>query len=383
MVHFAVGDGPHWRPATLADKPYSLEYTVGHVDIDPEESPPTTVDDDTVVLVSSSVSDPYYDLSLVGQTDGVTIEVLDATGSLVGNRLSRVSDGMCRVIARHPLLSQGLVLDMTRLVDHEYEVLDGFEPGSLAHEIVDQMTTLIGDKTASAKPVYSAQNHTDGIYVRDSSCWAASLDLTAVSPWNSLGGSTRAGTAISPRHTMHAAHYPVTIGTVLRFVAAGNVVVSRTVEDVTSIGSDMQIALLDTALPGTITPVKFLPADLYDYLPSLVRRVLPVLAFDYQEQALVKTTAATDFLASSFMLFANALEQPFIRMTEPIIGGDSGNPIFFVVDGEACLLSHWSASTTGPAYHKLLSTIGSAMTSLGGGYSPQTVNLSAFTNYGA
>ena len=61
----------------------------------------------------------------------------------------------------------------------------------------------------------------------------------------------------------------------------------------------------------------------------------------------------------------SALRSPF---TETLIGGDSGNPAFLLVNGEAILLLTHHYSTGGPFYTGHLAAVNAAMAQLGGGY---------------
>ncbi len=47
----------------------------------------------------------------------------------------------------------------------------------------------------------------NGVFIRNTNCWAVDLDLTCCGPWNSYLGKKMAGTLISPRHVLFAAHY--------------------------------------------------------------------------------------------------------------------------------------------------------------------------------
>lgn len=61
------------------------------------------------------------------------------------------------------------------------------------------------------KSIYSVQDHTNHIFTRSIDCWAADLDLTCMSPSNSQAGNLRAGTLITPRHCILAAHFTLTV----------------------------------------------------------------------------------------------------------------------------------------------------------------------------
>ena len=66
--------------------------------------------------------------------------------------------------------------------------------------------------------VYTSQDHATSGYMRNEDLWCKDLDLTCISPWNSSGGHKKAGTLVTPRHVIGAAHYEYSIGAVVRFV---------------------------------------------------------------------------------------------------------------------------------------------------------------------
>lgn len=383
MIEFIPGVGLEFRPALPSEKDYEI-LSLDVFEHAGSSSTPRVAGDANLLDHTSEHSNPGYALFLVGDTDDVVLSAADATGLLTGNHLSRVSDGICRVVASHPLISRGVSFDMTTQDLYEYTTLDSYVLGSLARSIVDDTIGLIGDKTSTAKPLFSAQDHTTPIYTRNTDCWAYPLNLTGMSPWNSRGGWTRSGTAITPRHIILAAHYPLAISDTIRFITSDNVVITRTItgSQILDDDTDTQICLLDSDLPASITPLKFLPANVADYLPSLDDWTVPVLAFDAQENALCQRTMPEYWSRSErIALFAHSIADPFNRMTEQIVGGDSGNPIFMIVNNVPVLLSHWTGSTTGPKYYAFLDEIAAALVTLGGGHSLSAVDLSSFTDY--
>lgn len=382
-VSFRPGVGLSFRPVVDTGFLFDISAIVGYDD-HASSSEPMTINDTSINRITSDYSDPYYDIQIRGDDSGVLLSALDATGSLNNNRrLSRVTNGTCRVKASSFVKSAIVTCDMTRINGNVYDELVNYVSGSLARHIVDSMTAMIGSKTASAKPIFSVQDHVTPTYPRNAACWTASLDLTAISPWNSRGSNYRAGTAITPRHTIQAAHYPLAVSDTIRFVAMDNTVVTRTISAVQSNPTtDIQVALLDSDLPASITPMQFAPSNLYDYLPSLESFPVPVLATDYEEKAFVKETCPTCWVNTSTAgFFRTSLTDPFSRLVEAIIPGDSGNPVCLVVGGVPVLISHWMGVDTGRLYHKLLTEIAAALTTLGGGYSLSTIDLSSFTNY--
>jgi hypothetical protein len=389
MIKFLAGEGLDFKPTSLDEFDFEIHVDNGY--IDNEESVEVVTDADASVdEITTAYSDPFYDLSIIAASSvasavdasAVVLTALDATGELVGNRLNKVSDGICRVKAKHPFLSRMVALDMTRINANVYRVLRNYVAGSVCRDINDNMAAMADGKGAATKPLYSTQDHNGAVYVRNVDCWAASLNLTACSPWNSTGQQFRAGTAISPLHTLHAWHYQIGVGATIRFVAADNTLITRTVADasVVSVGeTDIQMALLDSPLPASITPSRFLPANAWDYFPSKDTWPIQLLALDAQERALTRETFQS-YKPLDWSLYAmdSAL---WPDLSETIVSGDSGNPIFMVIADEAVLVSHWSTAIRGPLYHLALDSIQDAMDSLGGGQTLQTVDLSSFTDF--
>lgn len=386
MTIFRDGVGQTFRPPTKYEFDFQLQPIVGYINNDGSVVN-SVVADAQIRTITAAYSDPYYDIGIQGTSDDVAISLLDATGSLSGSRVSRVSNGTCRVLARHPFLGRLATLDMNRINDNVYDELHGYVTGSLAAHISDQTSALISGKTAADMPIFSVQDHTTPIYTRNLTCWAAPLNLTAISPWNSLGGAYRAGVAITPRHTLHAKHFGMTNGTVLRFIAADNSVISRTVSNVYNIpeavtyGRDVQIALLDSDLPASITPVKFLPANAFDYLPSWHNWKIPLLFTNQFERMACGVANIGSYASIDWVAMWVTTEAPYATMYERVITLDSGSPAFVVINGALTLVCHWTFAGQGACHHLMLTEIATALTTLGGGHSLSTVDLSGFTSY--
>lgn len=385
MTLFLPGAGFAFRPATAVEFNFRLDVQIGYVDYAGSSSA-ATVQDAIVRTTNTDYSDPYYDYGVIGQ-ENIAVSLLGEAGAISDNRVSRVSDGTCQLLASHPWLSRSKILSMSRINENTYTTLDGYAAGSLARHIVDQTTALIGSHTANDMPIYSVQNHTGATYTRNTSCWAYALNLTAISPWNSRGGQTRGGVAITPRHVLVAKHYPLSVSDTVRFVTAGNVVVDRTVDaiynvpEIVTYSKDVQIVRLDSDLPASITPVKFLPANAYEYLPSWDAWQLPLIYTNQSErmacaQSKISPQSVVDYIVSTV-----TTEPPYGVMYEQVIVGDSGSPAFVVINGTPVLICHWTFAGMGAAHHVMLTEIASALTTLGGGHTLSTVDLSAFPTY--
>lgn len=229
------------------------------------------------------------------------------------------------------------------------ETFSSWVAGSLAEELSNNVDTAIDGLTAGdAKPIFSVQDHGLKIYTRNTGCWANGWDLSSISPYNSSGVHTKAGTAITPRHVLIAAHYRIPNGSKIRFVGMDNVVHERTVlanknhPDYSPYYPDLNLLVLDSDLPASITPAKLAPSNLGDYL-SNVGDGHPALTLDKEEKALIHDLRYLFTYGRHSIQYKYPVDPTRNSFTEEIIGGDSGNPSFLIVDGELVLLTVWTS----------------------------------------
>jgi hypothetical protein len=123
-----------------------------------------------------------------------------------------------------------------------------------------------------------------------------------------------------------------------------------------------------------------MPTDWRDYLLNVSFTVLPLLTTDQEKKALC-TDLATISATNDFVQhgqFTSGFRQPF---SERIVVGDSGQPLFMLVQGSLVLLGCHRTPNACPNLVNYTDAINAAMTTLGGGYQLTTVDLSAFTNF--
>lgn len=288
-------------------------------------------------------------------------------------------------------------------------VLEGGAIGSVRKAITDIIESEIaGANPATQRTFYTTQDHSTPSYVRNPSVILNDNYLeafTCISPWNSVGGTRRSGTAITKRHVVLATHYSYGIGTVVRFITSENTVVDKTVVQARAISFegktlDAYMVLLDSDLPESITPCKIFPSNYQDYLPAGTEIVggyqspyaaqgIPLLAVDQQERAII-----LDFYAE--LTWVHGLPEvavwPPVNLdrldfSETIIVGDSGNPVFVVLGGELLLLSTFHAAQAGPFYGGLVAELNAMIITLdtaqgvSTGYTVTEGDLSSYTDY--
>ena len=243
---------------------------------------------------------------------------------------------------------------------HEY--YSGTNPGyadattntsALANATFAIDSRIAGKNPSDALRIFSTQNHANTNYVRNPSCWVADIDLTCCSPWNSFSGALRAGTLISPRHVLFAAHYDeVPVGAVMRFVDMQNGVVDRVlVAKIRHLNyvpwyPDLTVGLLHEEVPPEISFAKILPDNYQDWLGTGAR--LPALRLDQEEKALIgdvwrlSAIEEAEGVTGRYTIFDEPLDATRTGFYEGLVIGDSGNPAFLVINGQPVLLTVWT-----------------------------------------
>src|SRR3989344_4548405 len=252
----------------------------------------------------------------------------------------------------------------------------------LSTQMAYEIDSRISGVTASdaTKMLWSTRgNGTEG-WARSGTVWTGGgttpFDLTGASPWNSYTSYSLAGTLISPRHVVFAHHAPVTNGSTIIFVDNANNIISRTIADVAQIqvGSDMQIAVLDSDVPSEIAyyPIVDL-ATFQNYWKTVPGT--PTIVLDQEDKALIKNISG---IAVDLLYYSGSMTAPRSDFDETLIEGDSGNPVFGVIGGRLVLLSGVYTATYGTSFSSFVDDINSAMTTLGGGYQVSTLDLTCF-----
>jgi|GEM_PF-1778164 len=259
-------------------------------------------------------------------------------------------------------------------------------------DLFDHMSEQVDDRiegvtaSNSTKAIFSTRGNLASPWVRSSTAWTnngSPIDWTGMSPWNSRGGYTRAGTLITPRHIALAHHYPLSAGDTVLFVDEDNNTETRTVSSVQRVLlTDIQIAKLSSDLPSSFTHYPILDNDTFEkYLSdgyNMNDNILPSVMFDQQDHAIVRDTGKSRLISGSGFRHSPSTEVTRATFNETLIGGDSGNPGFVLIGGKPVLILTHYTSSGGPSYPFYKGDIQNVIDSMGGSYQLSDIDLACF-----
>ena len=305
------------------------------------------------------------------------------------------------------------------------------------HINVQTSNRLFGKNSSTDRRVYLSQDPytNQGTFVRNPNCWIGGVsNISCFSPAQLSGAAwnTRGGALLTRKHVLFAKHYlPAIIsgGTPLIFVDDNNNSIRRkiiqfdydTIIDPytgSPIYTDLAIGLLDNEVPSNISVAKVLPKNFRDYINTnspistnfglsiysdTFAPPLYAVGLDQQEKAILKLWSynQTILLQSSNSYFAwylsayfadqntyptthipYPLPDQFSGWSEPMITGDSGNPVFIIIDNELVLLTCWWTPAVGTFITNRYDEINAVIESLSPneGYSLTPIDLQAIYN---
>lgn len=265
------------------------------------------------------------------------------------------------------------------------------------HVNTSTVNKLLNKSSSSDKSVFSSSSPYGGpgdagVWVRNTSCWLNGVNnISCFSPAQRSGANwfQRAGTLITRKHFILAKHFTFALlegGTGIIFVDENNNAIKRNlIQYAFDPITDIAIGLLDNEVPSNIKIAKVLPTNYYNYIK------LPLLAvgLDQEEKALLKVW--TGFLnykstlgesyqyASVDSVYSSAFPQyaNYTGFSETMIVGDSGNPIFVIIDNTLVLLGCWTTPISGPFITNRYSKVNELIESLSPnqGYSLSPIDL--------
>jgi len=336
--------------------------------------------------------------------DTPSIVSVDANGNV-----TRLVNGLASVSIETPVGTRKYEREMVDSGAGTVDVFQNFRTGSLGKHVVDAMLALISGKTPSdtTRNRFSSNNYNTAApaVTLNTSCFAASLDLSPISVINTASGvGTKAhpGLLIGSRHIVSVAHYP-TVGPIV-FMRADGTLQTVALNGIQQIsGTDIVVGHLAEDITGC-APFKLLPGNFRNYIPSAASGLhvdLPAISRDTRNASgnsmdqlgITIVQYASAGLGGTLLYYgspdnevpSSAAHSWFVGQT----GGVSGSPVFVPVGSDLVLLTAYTGAGYGYVLSDYITQINTLMNSLAtlygdasaGGYEVSTANLSGFTNY--
>jgi hypothetical protein len=397
-----------WKKLSIRDRQFASQVQLSRRETVPGTASLVTVDD---AIFSREVGATYQTDYIanpiaISETIG-TAPVSFAVRSLDAGVLSDpdsaglmsyVSDGEVSIVTTSN--SGESFIDrvaVAELSDQTVETFAEYASGSLAANISEEIN---GRATTADTSTYLPG------FLRNAGMWAGDIDWSCVSAFNSAtNGAAMGGTLISPRHVLFCRHfgfYPRQ-GASIKFVGpAGqqwDATIQATTENTGAVIADFAVALLGSEAPEYISFAKVLPSDWRDYLPTVKNSSVLAQSWEPKQGSELpvayftqdRTVNAMEWLqclvAGGFgfpqqSIFAMSRPQGNLSaLYQPIRLGDSGQPIFCVINNTPVVLSVFTTGFTGTFVSDNISVLNTMMSTLGGGYQLTPIDLSAFPTY--
>lgn len=360
---------------------------------------PNGLADALVVIVptsesSTSTTNTFFDSTITENSDatiwneyiislpsgsGSTLENLSDTQTLISSRVAPVGvGGFGRLRVMQGSVKKTVKTDTTKRGGGTYLEFVGYENGSVSDYLYNQVAAMF-DATPDLN-YFSTHNHATSTYTRNSSCWAASIDLSCVAVASNSGSGwtrERGGTLITNRHVIFARHFPLGVGTQLRFSNASGAVETRTIIGIDSAsGGDTKIAVLDSnvtiADPCPIAGTWITQGSAV--LGSTKTWYSGGLVIHTDQNAKVyagtvgQTTSLTQSQCHTIQIGAGsfsdceiaatithhygAIPSEFSGFNHTPVAGDSGQPVMLIIGGNPVLFCCWFFSYGGPPTYR-------------------------------
>ena len=250
--------------------------------------------------------------------------------------------------------------------------------------IISNINALLGPYDPLAdKPMFSDYTSQADL-TRNSNNMLHSLPgVTGIVAWNSRindgAGKQIGGVAITPQHILYTKHASYMNGDEVVFVDRNNNQYVREIESnalfpgSSDAEGDFGVAVLDSPLPAAIEPVKMLPADSYKFFnPNLLSPAsptsvifdvgdCPVIRTNQEEKSLTSTLSRIDYESftdsdpnfyhtdenAEFSMWGLSTPAPYKPWWEQVIPGDSGSPVFFLLNDELVFIGLIRTQSTG------------------------------------
>lgn len=237
------------------------------------------------------------------------------------------------------------------LVESDEEAIDmallGKRPGPESQNLFSSVTATVS-------------NMPYNVFVRNRNLWIGpDVDLTAIGAYNNRSdgyGTKFEITAISPMHCIGSAHVTPQKGQLVNFVGSDNRTYTRSVVATANPADDIEISMLDSPLPPSVTPMHVLPPDWKSYLKPGTQLDLPVIFVNQANRLYVAEAAGIQAGTNPQVIYRPPSTAIRAAFNAQVISGDSSFPQMVLVNGTPAILSLWHYGGYGagplvPAYY--------------------------------
>ncbi len=300
------------------------------------------------------------------------------------------------------VFSPRIVSVLLALISPPTIACDSLDSTDLATHAANQIDNRIATVSASGGLAeYTSRPLSQTLpWPRNPNAWTSALtplDFTGVAGWTDAGWPligwgdqvfyTHGETLISPRHYLTAAHLPDVNGSKIGFLDPnGNQVIRTVVNNYTIPNTDINIGVLDSDVPNTITHYPIMNSAT---LKNLIQKTdpnpnldVPIVDFNQDSFALVHSMYSLVDRWISHHPYASGPRSSFSKPN--IRSGDSGSPAFIIIDNQPVLLLTETSGGSGPNLGSYISELNAAMTAMGhneNGYQVTEYNPTCFTQY--
>lgn len=252
--------------------------------------------------------------------------------------------------------------------------------GSIRRAAEDNINLYITNATMR---IFSTYNVSERIFVRSTNLWfRPSPACVAVLNNNRYKG----GVLITPKHMISATHYGVPpIGSNVIFVTTNNIVITNTVINNASLGSDVSITRFSDSI--TITPAKLL-TNFYAILPTGTLEIPMGMGESHAGSPYIQIGLGNCTLSelSSWNKYMTTWKQTANTLLIPYfyhypVSGDSSQPMLISTGTDIILVGQFYSSWGGTFTSALASSIQQQITSWGDTNTISYINNALWRNF--
>jgi hypothetical protein len=401
----------------ISEIPYNIDITSDLVELAGNSSGSQTFKDRVYSYKASASFKSKYLLSITEKNINNTASTISLTTDSSSISLVKtsdtlwvcnyVSDGMAKIVATNSLGVKRILNVQSFSTNSSYAYsFTNYATGSLAQHLVQILSRLNNNPSL---PIFSTQNPATQEYIRNSNCWVNDIDFTSKGVWNTSGGFGMGGCLLTRKHmifTSHSNYFP-SVGSQIHFAeksAATNqkepIYIGTVVNVSNSISGDKRLIRLSSDVPSVISPAKILPSNFSSYFPN--QRIgdncncvsgdgdlsIPAVWIDQNNVArlrLISINRDDSFYQKSSTAYAS-----YSQYAPSAVAGDSGSPIYLIINGSAVFLSNHTGPEFGYClirhqdeypYYSIIQQIKNQITAWGDSHTISTVDLSSFNSY--